>query len=382
MRYLAALLSVLSVILASSVAFAAYQVYADATVVSGQPFFVKGNVSGNFGYNITVNITGNNANNSISYGGGSFDVNITAPLVTGEYNVTVHNVNDSSNKTIRIFVTNISSNFSTITFTRNKPPFSAGASFTMNVSLKNRTDGFLHNYTPRMEVYSANGVRQTAWTIVNMSNTTDHRGWIEYNITVPSAVDGDFVISADKGNLLSFIIVKSNYVMSVAAQTSSNETKFDFTPASAFSAVARIRDSDGNAIGNAINTTAKITKPDGTVETVTLANDTSVFGQYKGSYTLGSTTGQYSIKASGIIGTTTVESSTTVNVQQVKAIFDTQKEFFREWGDSSAFVPGGTVGLVVLATNLSNSLIFGGYKDTYAGDAVNCTRIADTFVIS
>ncbi len=384
MRNIAVLLSILLIFFASSITFAGYQVYSDATVVAGQPFYVRGNVSGTNQYNVSVNITGNNANNSFSAGGGYFEVNISAPVVVGEYNVTVLTGNDTSNnKTIRIYVTNISSNFSAITFTRNKPPFSAGLSFTINVTMKNTTGSFLHNYTPRMEIYSANGVRQTSWTIANMSNTTDHRGWVEYNITIPSAVDGDFVISADKGNLLSFIIIKSNYVMSASAQTSSNETKFDFTPSSSFNIVAKMRDTSGNAIGNAINTTAKVIKPDGTVETVTLANDTSLFGQYKGSYTLGSTTGQYTIKASGIIGTTTVESSTTVNVQQIKAIFDTQKEFFREWGDSSAFVPGGTVGLIVLATNLSDSSIFAGStRASPSGGTVNCTRLGDTLQVS
>ena len=87
MRNITILLSILSIFFASSVTFAAYQVYSDATVIAGQPFYVKGNVSGTFGYNISVNITGSNANNSFSYGGGRFDVNISAPPVFGESQV-------------------------------------------------------------------------------------------------------------------------------------------------------------------------------------------------------------------------------------------------------------------------------------------------------
>src|SRR3989338_6340862 len=142
MRHFATLVIVIALLTVSSIAFAGYQVYADATVVAGQPFYVKGNTSGSVGYNVTVNITGSNANNSFSSGGGYFDINVTAPIVTGEYNVTVQNVNDSSSKTIRIYVTNLSSNFSLITFSRNKPPFAAGASFIVNITLKNQSNAF------------------------------------------------------------------------------------------------------------------------------------------------------------------------------------------------------------------------------------------------
>ncbi|MBI2172715.1 MAG: hypothetical protein HYT73_00705, partial [Candidatus Aenigmarchaeota archaeon] len=141
MRNFAVIVTILSFFVFASTVIAAYQVYSDATVIAGQPFYVKGNISGTTQYNMSVNITGNNANNSFSSGGGYFHVNVSAPTVVGEYNVTVISVNDTSNnKTIRIYVTNISSNFSTITFTRNKPTFSAGASFTINVSMKNTTN--------------------------------------------------------------------------------------------------------------------------------------------------------------------------------------------------------------------------------------------------
>ncbi|MDI6721324.1 MAG: hypothetical protein QMD85_02970, partial [Candidatus Aenigmarchaeota archaeon] len=283
-------------------------------------------------------------------------------------------------KIIRIYVTNISQQFSTITFPEKKPPFQAGNSFTINITMKNATNSLMINYTPLVEVYSANGMKQTDWTITNLTPTTNHPGFLEYNVTIPSSVDGDFAISVDKGNIISIIIVKSSYVMALSAQTSSNETKYDYTPGSSIIIVAKIRDTSGNPVMNAINTTAKVTKPDNSVDTVTLSNDTSVPGQYKGTYTLGSTLGQYIIKASGIAGTTTVESSSVVNVQTIKAIFDTQKEFFMEWGDSSAFVPGGTVGLIVIVTNLSDSSIFVGSSNG-AGGTVNCTRMADTMQV-
>ncbi|MBI2579748.1 MAG: hypothetical protein HYW27_02500 [Candidatus Aenigmarchaeota archaeon] len=383
MRNFAVMLFISFLFLFATAGFAAYQVYSDATVIAGQPFYVKGNTSGSVQYNVSVNITGNNANNSFSSAGGYFEVNVTAPVVTGEYNITVLSGNDSSTKVITIYVTNISQQFSSISFTDKKPPFAAASSFRINITMRSSSNALLVNYTPVVEVYSANGKRQTAWTIANMTPANNHSGFLEYNITIPSGVDGSYVISVDRGNIISIIVIKSGYVMALGTQTSLNETKFDYTPGNSTTIVAKIRDTDGNPIGNAINVTVKVTRPDGTITTVTLTNDTSVFGQYKGDYTLNDTqTGQYTIKGTAVAGTTSLESSSLMNSQKIKSIFDTQKEFFREWGDSSAFVPGGTVGLNIITTNLTDSSIFSGStRASPAAGTVNCTKIADTLQV-
>ncbi len=362
------------VLLFSSIAFADYlDAYAKAVVQTNSTIYVRGYVKNSTGSGIAnVNVTAalsSSSNNSVSASNGYFDINLTAPLLAGEYNISV-STNTSLSKIIHTYASNTTSG--SINFTGSKPPFSAGVSFLINVTLWNGTAGLIINYTPSITIYKANGPAVN-WTVFNTTPANSHAGYIGYNISVPADADGSYSISLDKGVITTVVLIQSTTIMAVNTQTDSNETKTNFYPGANFTIVAKIRDTSGNPIGYAVNVTARVTKPDKTVDTATLSNDTTQEGRYASSayVTSSSSAGQYIIDVSAIVAGKTIKGSITASTQAMKARLEKQAEFFKEWGDSAAFTAGGTVGLNVIVMNLSDDSIIGG---TLTGiNSVNCS---------
>ncbi len=362
------------VLLFSSIAFADYlDAYAKAVVQTNSTIYVKGYVKNSIGAGIqNVNVTAvlsGFSNNSVSASNGYFDINLTSPLASGEYNISV-STNTSLSKTIHAYVSNTTSGY--INFTGSKPPFSAGISFLINATLWNAAGGLIINYTPSITIYKANGPAVN-WTVFNTTPANNHTGYIGYNISVPADADGLYSISLDKGVITTIVLIQSTTIMAVNTQTDSNETKTNFYPGANFTIVAKIRDTSGNPIGYAVNVTARVTKPDKTVDTATLSNDTTQEGRYASSayVTSSSSAGQYIIDVSAIVAGKTIKGSITASTQAMKARLEKQAEFFKEWGDSAAFTAGGTVGLNVIVMNLSDDSIFTGSISGGAG-VVNC----------
>lgn len=362
------------ILLFSSIAFADYlDAYAKAVVQTNSTIYVKGYVKNSTGAGIqNVNVTAalsSFSNSSVSVSNGYFDINLTAPLAPGEYNISV-STNTSLSKTIHAYVSNTTSGY--INFTGSKPPFSAGISFMINATMWNAAGGLIINYTPSVTIYKANGPAVN-WTVFNTTPANNHAGYIGYNISVPADADGSYSISLDKGVITTIVLIQSTTIMAVNTQTGSNETKTNFYPGANFTIAAKIRDTSGNPIGYATNVTARVTKPDNSIDTVILNNDTTQEGRYASSayITSSSSAGQYIIDVSAIVAGKTIKGSITASTQAMKARLERQAEFFKEWGDSAAFTAGGTVGLNIIVMNLSDDLIIGG---TLTGiNSVNCT---------
>jgi hypothetical protein len=340
-------------------------------VITGYERMANGSAVPNV--NITTNASipyNGSLNTSVSNNTGYFCMYLMSPNSTGEYNLTIK-TNTSLSKTIHFYVSNITTGY--INFTGTKPPYSAGRSFTILLYMSNSTGGPLANYKPTVEIYPTNGPAAYGWNITNMT-TAGTSGYITYNITIPSDADGQYAIIIDRGVINTIVLVKSIYIMAVNTQTDQNETKTDFHPGGNFTIIAKIRDTSGNPIGYATSVTARITKPDGSVDSTTLTNDTTREGYYNSSayMTNSSLTGRYTIDVSAMVAGKKIESTAIINTASTKARIEKQQDFFKEWGDDAAFAAGGTVGFNIIVVNISSDGIFTG-GDGSAG-TVNCTN--------
>jgi hypothetical protein len=347
-------------------------VYSNGSINPGEKINVMGYVynatkGGVANATLVVNFTTYNGTKKSS-DIGAINFNFSAPTAPGEYNISV--TMNGFTKYIPIFISNVSSG--TITYINPKPPFSAGTKFTVNITLLDSNGDAVTNYAPEIRIYEANGPK-VSWTVTNLTSSSVHSGTITYNVTIPSIADGNYIISVERGMIISVFSIRSGYIAAVSTQTSAAETKSDFYPGQTMTIVAKIRDISGNP-KNASSVTARITKPDGTVDEINLAL-TSTSGQYNGSYsTNASSTGSYDIKIEANVSGTAIESFVSAKTEQVKVRVETQKDFFMEWGDSAAFPVGGDAGLNIIAVNLSDGSTIQGRMNGGAS-AVNCSNI-------
>ncbi|MBI4162295.1 MAG: hypothetical protein HY513_01315 [Candidatus Aenigmarchaeota archaeon] len=351
-------------------------VYANGTIKSWQNITIYSTIYMNNGTpvpnaNVTYNFTTANLTQNTT-GSGTYNTTFALPPgKTGEFNITVWFNN--SNKTIPVFITNIS--FGSVSYIDTKPPFATGSSFLINVSMFNLTNNTLQNYTPVVEIFKSNGPKMS-WTITNTTSRASHNGNVTYNITIPSSADGGvYGIGVDRGATISYFYVKSGFSISVNTQTNQNETKADYTPGSNFSIVVKFKDSNGNPISNATNVTAVITLPNGSTTNIVLKQNPDYDGYYNTTYTTPSgQLGAYSIEVTAQNGSTKLSTNSAVNTQLLKARMEPQKEFFREWGDSSAFTAGGQVALNVIVVNITDDSVLSGANGGGAS-IVNCAAI-------
>lgn len=318
--------------------------------------------------NITINFTSFNGTATSSSSG--ILSNFTAPTQPGEHNITI--IYNGTSRKIPLWITNVSS-LSTIEFTSLKPPYSAGNSFLINLTLKNNSGSTISNFTPLIEVFAANGLKQS-WTITNTTNAAVHNGIITYNISIPSDSNGgNFALIVEKGRVVTYLYLLSGYVMSVNIQTLQNETRSNYALSSQINILAKIRDTDGNPISNATQAIAVITYPNGTVVNYSLSN-ASDSGKYNITITAPSISGEYNVLAEANVSGTLLESSIVFTLKSISASLETQKEFFREWGDAEAITPGSDVAFNLIIVNLSDDSAFTG--STEGGSSqVNCSSV-------
>jgi len=332
-------------------------------------------------FNVTASLDGyNNTNTTNGTEPLVLNLTINASLNGQQYITVSDNSSDPQTKLLPFFVTNVAN--VTFTFTKTLPPFSAGSSFVINLTL-NHTNGSLYVNTSvenvSVEIFAANGNETTGWTISNLSASTDGTGTIRYNITIPSTADGQYVLLVDKGAGYLVFLVSSGYTMAVSTQDSNGETKVLFAPGEAASVLAKIRDSSNNPVTGA-TATAYITLPNTTIVTLSLSqpNTTAFPGFYNASYTTPTTfAGLFSVRVKVTVGTQNLEGFAQFFTKVFVASFQEETDFFDDWGGFRAIVPGGTVAFDLVATNLTDGSIIEGWHGANSNTSVNCTQLGN-----
>jgi hypothetical protein len=311
------------------------------------------------GVNVSANVTGGLANSALTAADGTFSFNITSPILYGGFDVFVaaNNVSRLS-KWIPIYVTNVTGG--SISYVSDLPPYSAGNTFTVNVTLKNGTAPAA-TYTPNVTIYTANGQR-LSWTVANNSASSDASGVISYNITVPaSAAPGQYAIIVERGAVSSVFGVDSGYRALVSPQTDAGSVTLNFAAGSSVNVYAKVKTTAGLAVSSGITSvTLYVTLPNGTVRSsgMTANNQSSYPGYYNANFTGTSAAGTYYVRVDAVVGSTTVQGYSIFNVRGFNARLEPQTDFFMDWGGSSAFGAGQTVGLNIIATSLTNDEVF------------------------
>lgn len=356
------LVAVFSVLFLVNIAFAStyLNVSVNPVVQPGAVINVTGSIGNTTtsdtisGINVTAN-TSSNWNYNVTPASGLFNISVTAPSTVGIYNLTIF-TNSSSliNKAFTIQVANETASSSSVAYTGKFPPFVAGTTFTINITLKNGTTA-LQGVLPQVNVYAANGANQTTWTIVNDTNATDSNGLIQFNITVPSGASaGTYAIVVDNGALVSTFGVGSNYVVAVQSLSTSDEVSSFFSPSSTVNILAKVRDTSGTPVTGA-TVTAVVTYPNGTVSSsITLSAHPTTVGSYNNTFTDTSASGSYKIKITATISGSTVISNGIFNTQRFTASLQPQKNFFFEWGGQGSFKPNSTFIMDIVSINLTD----------------------------
>lgn len=373
---------VLAVSLSITIVFADY-VDADARlyVLNGTNVTIRGHIraDNSSGLNVT-NVTGflgsSNfsvfTNTSRNWTIGYFEFNLTTSNTTGRYNVTANATLSNGTvvtENIEIRVGNLGN--ATFNFTNRRPPFTNGSYFELNVSFSGTTSA-----PPKLEIFSPNGANSSGWTINNITSRLNTNSII-YNITVPVTADGRYVLMFDEGAGSVTFLVKSTVVAVAGAQDSSNSSATSYGSGEHIMVIGKVRD-ENNAITNA-NVTAFITMPNGTVTSLGLVhNRTGTDGTYAAEFNATDLIGDYKIEIVADASGKIIRSTTTTTVQALEGRLDIVKEFFFDFGSSSAFQRSGNVEFNVLVYNLTNDILLNGSTTTNLGADVNCTAIRAT----
>lgn len=369
------------VLLLASIAAADY-IDADARLytLNGTNLTVKGYIKfDNSSLNNYTNVTGYLGSSNFTVFPANFSVfgfyefNVTASNTTGRYNVSL-NVTLTNGTVIRenieIKVGSLAN--ATFNFTNRRPPFANGSYFELNISFAGTSPA-----APNLSVFNPNGLVSTGW---NISNTTTNinTNSILYNITVPAAADGRYVIVFDEGVGVTIFMVKSSVMVVANIQDTANSTATSFGQGESITILGKVRD-ENNAITNAV-VNAFITLPNGTIVNMTLThNGTGTDGTYNGTFNtsqFGSFAGEYKIEIVANASGKIVRSTSSATVQALEGKMEIVKDFFFDFGSQSAFQKGGNVEFNVLVFNLSsgNDVLLNGSLSGSAPD-VYCSAI-------
>ncbi len=357
-------------ILSASVSAGNYMdFYSSSVVEPGQKINFTGSVynSSNTSQimpNINVSaIINGTANTSTTSSGSQINFTVNAPSSVGEYSTIIYS-NDTNimNKTFTVYVSNVSSG--SIAFTGKYPPFSAGSSFTINMTMKNATSGAaIANYVPNVSIFSTNG-GQASWSIMNLSVKSDANGVMVYNITIPAGVDGQYVIIVEHGVIYKIFDISAGYVISAGTEDTSGAASSNFAQGSTINIIAKVRDSNGNPINSTTisNITAYITLPNSTVINKTLSTypGSGYDGYYNKTIDIGTAAGdigQENIKIVAGVAGKLIDGSTLFNVKTFIVKLEMQKEFFEDWGGQAAFEASTAAALNIVPINTSESSI-------------------------
>ena len=347
----------------------------NSTNVTVKGYIRMDNTSGVNNTNITGHLGNSNftifTNTSFNWTHGYFEINLTAPNSTGRFNVSM-NATLTNGTVVRENIEIRVGNFSSVlfNFTNKRPPFANGSYFELNVSFSGTSGA-----APRLEIFNPNGVNSSGWVISAVSGTTNTNS-ILYNITVPTNADGRYVIVFDEGAGVTIFLVKTSLVVVVNTQDSANSTTTSFGQGESIKIEAKVRDDNGPIITATV--TAAVTLPGGAASTITLTHSSITNGTYSGTFTNTSAAGSYGIEAIANVSGKIVKAATTAAVQALEGRLDIVKDFFFDFGSSSAFQRGGNVEFNVLVYNLSNDILLNGSTTTNSGADVNCTATRAT----
>lgn len=311
--------------------------------------------------NISANVSSGGSGYGLSDANGEFAFNITAPGSVGETNVSVY-TNESSphNKTIPIYVSNITS--ASVDYYGDLPPYSASDKIYINVTFYNGSAPAT-SYPARLGIYKANGKNVTGtWTVTALFSETDGLGVIPYEITVPADADpGHYVMIVDRGIVASVFGVQSGYKLLVDPKTSDGEIALNFEASSTVMIMARVKTVGDVAVSSGISSVnAYVEMPNGTVSNLTLiaVSQSAYPGYYNNNFTATSNSGEYKVRVEAQVDSDVIEGYTFFEVKSFNARLEPETDFFKEWGGSSAFGAGDTVGLNIVATNLTDDSVF------------------------
>ncbi|MFH1106467.1 MAG: hypothetical protein V1787_01080, partial [Candidatus Micrarchaeota archaeon] len=337
------------------------------------------------GYNVSASLnTSNMTNTTNSSSPQVLELAVPASLY-GEYNITVtDNSTENQTKVLPLYVTNVSN--ASFAFIDRFPPYSAGANFTINVTLRHVNGSLMpagfNLGLLSIKVFSANG-NDTGWTVANLSGV-DSAGTARYRIVVPSNRDGQFALVVDKGAGFLVFMVKSGYTMAVSPQDSNGDSNVQYAPGQAASVLAKIRGSTGGPVTSGVTATAFVTLPNGTVRnfSLTQSNSTAFPGFYNGSFgTLNSSlTGQYDVRVEATVGTQVLEGYTRFTSQTFSARFQEKTGFFEDWGGKRAIMPGSGAEFDLIATNLTDGAVIAGGMDADNSTNVNCSQLENVTI--
>ncbi|MFA6049339.1 MAG: hypothetical protein WC792_05350 [Candidatus Micrarchaeia archaeon] len=377
--------------------FAATFVAADVMNVSA-PFsaFPSGNltVSGNLfsnsnlsgpvnGTNVTIYVDGVLYNYSTTGASGNASIMFGAPFDRGQHNITINTTDGNVSKQFPFFVSNVSSGNASFVGAK-LPPFSAGETFTVQVTALNSTGSPVSGTQLDAKIFADMGKEQTAWTVSNLSATTDSNGVMQFNITAPSGTaSGQYALLVERGAIVLVFNIRSGYVIAINTQTTSEEITANFYPTQTVMLLAKMRTLSGDPVTNAtIN--AQVTAPNGTSYSVSLtaANQTASPGQYNNTFSGTGTTGTYEVRVLASVDSTTVETFSSFDVKDLSARLSEEKEFsFDPFQQGKSFKPGGIVRLNALVYNLTDGSILTGAVSGATASQANCsaTQVYDVY---
>lgn len=374
---IAAVVFLLSVILFSSIAFANYiDAGADSAVMTSQLIPVSGFVKTNAGsalanVNVTASVTGGasgtTANTTATGSDGNFSITLNITSV-GDFLINVSTSNASTvSKLLPLRVRNVSA--AAIAFINPNPPFNNGTSFIINVTF----DG-IPTQAPVVKIYALNGVQDTTWTIANLTPAFNSSTVVQYNITVPAAASGKYGLVVENGVAFALILVKSSIGSFLDIQDLSNSTTPAFSPAETVRLVTKVRDSSGPIITASV--IAFITLPNGTSVNTTLSHNSASNGSYTGTFNISSQsnqqTGTYSVRARTTSGSVTLDNSASFVVRVLSSRLTIVKDFFFDFGASSAFQAGGQVSFDFIVSDTATDTDIAAAAGGGQG-AINCT---------
>ncbi len=348
--------------------------------------FSNSNLTGGInGTNITIYIDGNLSNYSTTGASGNASIPAGSPSSRGEHNVTINTSDGNVSKQFTFFVTNVSQG--NATFVGSKlPPFSAGETFTVQITALNSTGSPVNGSPIEAKVFADNGGEQTTWTKTNLSATTNANGQMQFNVTIPAGTaSGQYALIFERGAIVLIFNIRSGYVIAVNTQSSSEEITSNFFPGQPVMIVGKIRTTAGDPVTGA-NLSARVTVPNGTAYTVVLSeyNATSSPGQYNNSFDAGATTapGAYEVRVTATVDSTTIDSFSGFNVKDITAKLSEPKQsdfMFDPFKTGKSFRPGFPVILNALVFNLSDGTTLTGSNTPSAGQ-VNCSATVLTEV--
>ncbi|MBI4361035.1 hypothetical protein HY572_04665 [Candidatus Micrarchaeota archaeon] len=343
--------------------FQAGSVNVTARVESTNRSFSQVTTATGFNFNITLPHQESSSNNSLGY----------------RVYVTTNTTNPAHNKTFNLFRSNVTN--VTLAFVNSFPPFATGVNFTVNVSYFNGTTP-VANGKPELRIFKVNGVQQ-AWTLTNLSDTTNAQGVIQYNVTIPADASGQYGLVVDRGAGFLVFGIRSAYTIAFRTENPSASRRSEFTTTQPINLVVAIRYSNGTPynLAAADNAFALVTLPNASLVNVSLSvlNATSQPGVMNSTFTQTGLTGTYNVRVMVTVQGTLYETQGSFTVNPMRATLQAGAGFFREFGGKRIILPNSSVDFTILALNNSDDTLLQGSVNG-GMNAVNCSRGNLTFV--